>query len=498
MIATREIATLLIFFFVLIVVNLVTSTLYPIIWMDEVMLTDPAVNLLRDHSFTTTAWPFMDQNAFFAGYPPLYSAVLAAWMTLTGFSPVGVRSLNYFLIVLTGATIWWAVVRGGWLANGWQRILLVALVLLGYGMSFSYRGGRPDTLMALLVAGSYFAFTIRSATLRYVALFIISSLLPMAGVQLLPYAAIMLILLWVFLGRTYRKELLSMLLGVGAGSAMLLGIYLAKGVLGVFLLSTRGHASTGLVGALLGRGEFHHQNTLPKDLSLFVLLVAGLWMWIAQWRQGNFRWHSPLGFGLISALLIPLGMVAAGKFPTYYAWMAYLPLAICLVMSLPAATGRSQVRFVAIGILVAGCLVGLPLQLGFITYDRIDRRYEPVAQLVEAHVTREDWAICDYSAYYAVKDKAKMWFGPHYLERLSDAERDRISVLIVDTASAAAVQSIIGGQWKKVGEGIRPTKGTLTEDLLGIPMSFGTFNFKYRLQVYRRVLAASASHAAMG
>jgi hypothetical protein len=40
---------------------------------------------------------------------------------------------------------------------------------------------------------------------------------------------------------------------------------------------------------------------------------------IAQWRHGNFRWRSPLGFGLISALLIPLGMVAAGKFPTYYA-----------------------------------------------------------------------------------------------------------------------------------------------------------------------------------
>lgn len=483
-----EVIVILIFFVAFFVVNISTATLYPAVWLDEVMFLDPAANLFLGKGFQTTTWPHLHREAFFAGYPPLYSIVLAGWMNVTELNPTGVRALNYILIILAATMIWWVVVRGNWISAMWHRVMLVALVLLGYGVSMGYRSGRPDTLMVLLVVGIWLAFTIRRTALRYMMLMIISSAMPLTGLQLLPFTMILLALLLVFVGRQYSKELLTVFLGVCVGCGLLVSIYLANGVFGDFLVSIRGDTSTGLLGALLGRGAFHHENKLPKDFSLFVLVAAGVWLLIIQGRNKSFYWRSPLCFGLAGAFLIPLAIVSTGKFPTYYAWMAYLPLAVCVVIALSSASGSFRGRSIVVALMIAACLVGLPFQLAFACYDREDRRYEPVEELAAAHIVKDDWVFCDYGAYYAVKNRAEMVFVMNSRKKLSESaeDRQRITVMIVDPSSAEKVQTVIGGKWYRVGTEIKPTRGMLTEELFGISIPFGIFQTKYNLQVYRR------------
>src|SRR5436309_406192 len=60
-------------------VNLATAERSPVIWQDEVMFADPAVNLYFGHGFTTSAW-YQHRDTFFGGNSPLYSMTLYPWI----------------------------------------------------------------------------------------------------------------------------------------------------------------------------------------------------------------------------------------------------------------------------------------------------------------------------------------------------------------------------------------------------------------------------------
>src|SRR5450759_560822 len=61
------------------VANVATSMLYPVVWMDEVMFSDPAVRLAIGKGFTSTFWPMRSADALFIGYVPLYPLILSVW-----------------------------------------------------------------------------------------------------------------------------------------------------------------------------------------------------------------------------------------------------------------------------------------------------------------------------------------------------------------------------------------------------------------------------------
>src|SRR5262249_10165534 len=90
------------------------------------------------------------------------------------------------------------------------------------------------------------------------------------------------------------------------------------------------------------------ENSLQKKLSefyikfggffrdasfLIVLTVAGA---LALRRNilHSMKLYSLLAFGLVAAIVIPVGIFVAGAYPIYYSWMAYLPLSICTVAEL--------------------------------------------------------------------------------------------------------------------------------------------------------------------
>jgi hypothetical protein len=423
-----------------------------------------------------------DSSSFFAGYPPLYPALLAAWMKLTQFSPAGVRSLNHVLISLAALLVWLGALRTNLVASKGHRVLLVALVALGYGMSLGYRSGRPDTLMALLVAALFVASTLRVAAWRYVGLALIASLLPLAGMQMLPYTAMMLVLLLFLLGRRYSRELACIAVGVGIGATALVLLYAANGALERFVASMRLGADVSLTRALVDNKTFHHRNTVPKDPSLLALLMAGLVLLRQRMKAREPMLRTPLAFALIAAVAVPVGMIASGKFPTYYAWMVYLPLAVAVCGALASGKGARPATALAL----MACILGLPFQLAYAAYDRQDRNYGPVTAAIGPLVQPNDAVYADYSAYYVARSKARLVFTKHYLARLNSDERRSISVIIVDPADAVSVQAALGGKWNEVGPEISPRHSMLIEDLAGVPSKFGMFDLKYRLQSYRR------------
>src|SRR6185369_1314971 len=197
---------------------------------DEVMFTDPAASLLFGRGFTSCAWPHQGCDAFFAGYPPLYPALLYGWMRVLGFGPTAVRALDYVLLVVAVAALWLAVARLELVPTRRGRLWLVALLLLGYGMTFCYRSARVDCLGIALVASLVLAFSLRSTTRRCAVLAALALLLPLTGLQLLVYAALIVVLLTAQAGTTLRRELVSVAAGLVAGVAVLYALYTAAGV----------------------------------------------------------------------------------------------------------------------------------------------------------------------------------------------------------------------------------------------------------------------------
>jgi len=457
--------------------------MYPVVWTDEAMFADPAVRLATGHGFTSTLWDSDDR--FFTGYPPLYMLVLSAWLRLGTIAPEWERSLNYLLITMAGVGMFYGVSRMRLLRTPALRLALVLLVLLGYGMSMSFRGGRADTLMALLFVAALLASTISAPVARRRTIVLISILLPLCGLQVIVFGGVFLLLSAAFLPKARRPDLLSALAGLAGGSLLLLMIYYLNGAVSDLVWSTTEHVQHSVLQSIASGVPYRHQNNIPKDPSLILLMATGLLLVAAAAAAGTLAWRTPLVFGMTLAIAAPAVLIMVAKFPTYYSWMIYLPLATGVLSAWPRRPPPMLKAALIAGIVLA-CAAGLPFQLAFAAYDRGDRDYGPVREALAATIADDDTVFCDYAAYFVAVTRARAVYGPLYLETLSAAQRAAISLLIIDPDTEERVFRVLGDRWQRVRPTIQPRHAMLTKDLLGLDLNFGIFASKYRLQAYRR------------
>jgi hypothetical protein len=139
-------------------VNLATASRLPLAWQDEVMYNDPGVNLYLGNGFVSNAWPAGAPTPFWANYPPLYPLLLSGWLHLTGFGPTAVRAPGLVLYLAACLGLLRLVTQAGWLRAAKWRVLLLVLLFTGFGASWSYRMGRPDSLAALLAVAIAIGF----------------------------------------------------------------------------------------------------------------------------------------------------------------------------------------------------------------------------------------------------------------------------------------------------------------------------------------------------
>src|SRR6185369_5540146 len=105
-----------------IVVNILTASLSPTVWMDEVLYTDPGFRLARLGSFTSAAWWEQPKERFFTGNVPLYPLAVAGWIRVLGFNITIVRSLNFVLSAAAALLAHSTAARSGLLRRPGTRL----------------------------------------------------------------------------------------------------------------------------------------------------------------------------------------------------------------------------------------------------------------------------------------------------------------------------------------------------------------------------------------
>jgi hypothetical protein len=476
-----EVLSIVGLFVVFLLLNLATASRYVTLWHDEVWFTDPAANLYLGNGFTSSAWPVQTKDEFWAGNAPLYTILLSNWMQLFGFSIVSVRALNYVLMIVAALLLWVAAVRLNLFTSRWSRITFILLLLLGQGMFFNYRTGRYDCLGMILLATGLLAYSLQAIWLRCILLSFMGIFLPMTGLQLVAYILILgtlLQLYWGKLGLSLRREYLSVACGFGVGAIFLYLLYYTNGVGLKFLRATAasGESITGQVAKCVLRGNCEgiaRFLELPyifiQDKSFLLLIILGIAIAAYQKSKGTFSLGRPsrLEFGLLVSVCIPLGMFFLSKFSIYYTWMAYIPLAICVLSTIDASqlNRKRMISSLITGVLVLVCLVGLPLRfVGIVRHWNV-MDYAQIEALVDRNVTQSDWLLCDLKVYYAAKKKAGVVILPTYTgsaDFKTIPEREKISVLILKPGiienKEHELTQRLGGQWKPTGDGISPSE----------------------------------------
>src|SRR4051794_38754213 len=85
-------APILVLTIVFLIANLLTASLSPTVWVDEVLYADPAIRLLERGTFSSSGWYAQSKEEFWAGNVPLHQILLYGWIRLFGVSPTSVRS----------------------------------------------------------------------------------------------------------------------------------------------------------------------------------------------------------------------------------------------------------------------------------------------------------------------------------------------------------------------------------------------------------------------
>lgn len=473
----RESITVLFLIATVFAINLLTGGRFPCVWMDEVQHTDPAANLYLGSGFTSSAWYVQTSDKFWAGSVPLHQGLLFLWMKVFGFNLLAVRAMNYALVAAATVLMWVAIRRHALVSSAGGRILFVALMLLGYGPSICARAGRYDGITILLTASAACAFAIPGTRSRLAILAGLGFLFPLAGLQLAAFAAVFSALLLLFTGWKWFRECAVLGLGIALGGGALWAFYSSHGVWQDFVATVR--YSIRVV-----------DGSIPKDPSLFALLLPALLL--TGWLQlrDELRLRLPLTFGVVAAIGIPVGMKLVGRFPTYYSWMAYVPLAV----GVSAAAAENFTRFklpLRLGLillLALPCVAGLPIQLGSTIYFWQERDYARVEKLVTDSIRPGEWVYCDPEPYYAVKKRAARTFLNCY-EAITPEENARITVVIVRPHHAPDAIARFGGNWVRSPQAL---PGITRPFLWSQPDTADKLIWDYHLEVWRKQPAAEA------
>jgi hypothetical protein len=333
----------------------------------------------------------------------------------------------------------------------------------------------------LIVAGMFYAHTVKKSWQKMASMFTLSFIAPWAGLQLLPLVAVGAVMMLLFLGRRPSGKFLVAVTGAAAGTVGLALFYAVHGVLKKFLGAIRPVTTIGLFEALV-KGHYYHSNRLPKDFSFWPIFALALLLFVFLARRGLLHRRSPLVFGLLYSICVSAALVFSGRFPTYYGWMIYAPLCVCVCATLsevPLSAALRRTSAVALG---ASIVLGVLLHGAAAVYNWPDRDYNNVIRLVNESVTNTDNMCGDWATYYAAKTVVHKLYLPLYLPMRLENERRQLTVLVIAPRYFAPVTAAVGGEWVPTGQRFVPKH----HGFLGTKLNMGFLTGDYELAVYRR------------
>jgi hypothetical protein len=417
------------------VINLATLPRVPFVWLDEIYFADPAINLIRGEGFISRVWDNSPETRMVASTSPVYSLVLAGWLKMFGADLLAVRSLGVFLTAAGMLVFWSACTRWKILASRGWIIGASCTMLCAYSFAFSYRSGRPEPLVFLTWTFLFHVASWKSSMRRNAVAFFVSLLTPFIGQIVCIALGILAGVLFLIGPRRWVTFSAAIIGGLAAGTLCFVGLYQNLGIWTDFQVAVNkqgGNPLHRLVHRLTSNPLAEHRNTIPKDFSLVPLLIGLGWMSWRAWRDRALRWGSLLCFTLLYASLVPFTLYLVGKFPTYYAWMLTLPLAVAFCTLCAREETRLHRRlWGARALLVIGCLVGLPAQLAAASADWGDRDYARVEEWAQHVLRADDVALVDYPFYYAARKHAAKVYVYGYAELLRPEDIAALTVVIL-------------------------------------------------------------------
>ncbi|HSY17988.1 MAG TPA: hypothetical protein VK815_06620 [Candidatus Acidoferrales bacterium] len=436
-------------------------------FIDEVIFADPVINCLAGHGYTTAAWNVTSQSETHVPTAPAYSLSLLFWLKCFGVSQFAARSLPAALALGSVLVLWRACVRAGLVKSGGAGAVVICVALLDYGYAFSYTCGRPEALSALLVAAMFYFSTLQNKRLALGAICLVSLLLPLVQWGCVIYVFFLLIALFIISREQVRPFIVAILICIAAGLLLQKMAYTHFGIWDTWMKTIRSEGSENIAKRIEYRMTWdallhHNSNVLPKDFSALMILAGMAWLFVwhklhqekEEVRLAKSAW--------IIALMVTVGMYFVGKFPTYYSWMLSFPLAAILgaYFDRAVATNRVEAKW-AMAIVILACGVGLPLQAGLAAHDWNDRNPAGITAVLEPKIGTNDVVYCDYPFYYQARQRAKTVFAGHYVNLLTQAERDSITLVIIgnrlsewDRSKYALNDGAKVGEWRPARSGI--------------------------------------------
>ncbi len=480
------------------------ATRTPTVFVDEPQYCDPAANLYLGSGFTSTL-SGQGRDDFFCAIVPLYPGILYCFFKVFGFGFFQARVVNTLLAGAAGFLIWAALRRTGFIKQPASRLFCLALVLSGSVSTLTFRTIRADTTMFLVCAMVFFACSLPAGWPgRYVLVGLLSTLLPAAGVPMIPYVGMVLLINLAVYGFANLRLLASIAAGLLGGIASLALFYRHFSVLHTFVdivLSFSGAGAMGQGGSsflhtkVFGTAydpeslftsffgnplEFLDQKTL-FDYSAALLFLLVLVLSAKSWRIMSDRQRRFIVCIVLMTLAIPPVMHLAGHYRSFYRWMTYIPLAIAVprMLEMQVETGMTPwLRRMAILGMCVSVLMGIPLRTLAIIPGWRARSPEPLERVAARIAKPTDVVVCEYKAYFAVRPRVRLLYANGLMARgdfgkTRDLPTNEITLLCLPASTYDSVIQIIGGKWKKV-------------PLDGIPEAEALAKTRYALDFYRR------------
>lgn len=409
------------------IINLLTIKLTPLPWVDEVMSTDFALNIVQGNGVTSTVMT----NIFLK----LHQFLLIPWIRVFDFSLVGVRSFNVFFAFILCVILTFILFRN---KKNYLSIIFFILLFWSAGVfSWIYRCGRIDLISILgavcfIIVAYKYLFT---SKVKRIWLFFAAILVELSGIPVIPF--ILFGLLWFLLFNSDLKGklftiILWFILGVIVGFLIDLAILVLFGDPLGYIVSIIGYSQSAysiyvkvisnspFLADWFGFDQYKFANYIANNIasvekrdSLFdniyngyilnpeYLIVTMLNIVVGSYLliKKKVKLISNEIYIISFSLLIPFIMALSGRYPIYYTWMGYLTAIMAVIWlhkKYKSPIFTSALVLVTIYILSSGLVKTL------LTSD--ENKFNNVVSFVKKQsLDSDDVIISSFVTYYPVR-----------------------------------------------------------------------------------------------
>jgi len=377
---------------------------YTLPWVDEVMLTDPAVNFILYGKWASTS-----NNIGFS----LGLLLLVPWLYVFGISHIAVCAFSAFWAFLSSLVILYLLNKKRIVTSLFGQICVICLFWGAHEMGFMTTNGRHDTLVMFLTT-LLIVVLLKTSTIEWknlLAVFCTSFFLFWAGVTSLPF--VLFALLIFFISGAYDRKLIfvqgcCIVAGIICSWLMNAGLYYSIGRYGYYK-----HLFFSFSATVNGKEQLSFferlWNSYYVNLEAFILCFANLILYVAINSFKNSFNRRNISY-FLAYLCIPLSMCIAGRYPIYYTWSFWVSGVIMFVWLICQCDLKFQTYILA-SLSVVFTVYGLyPVVLkDYKAYNRMS------TFIKQQEFKKDDVIIAHYAPYFEiVKNYTNSYFCAEY------------------------------------------------------------------------------------